>query len=71
VANALKRPFGCFGRIDYPLTDHAERVALLEYHPSDAPLVWSLLGETLRELNEQSAMVESVAARRVSTLNPF
>jgi hypothetical protein len=54
VANALKRPFGCFGRINYPLTDHAERWLLLQLPaPSDAPLVWSLLGETLRELNER------------------
>ncbi len=74
VANALKRPFGCFGRINYPLTDHAERWLLLQLPtPSDAPLVWSLLGETLRELNEQSAMVESIRPQGVyfeSVLNP-
>ena len=72
--NVSNRPFGCFGRINYPLTDHAERWLLLQLPiPADAPLVWSLLGETLRELNEQSGVVNSIRPQGVyfeSVLNP-
>jgi hypothetical protein len=60
-ANVKGEPFGCFGRIPYPISDHGERWLLLQLpQPHEAPLVWTLLGEHLRELNEQAAEVQAI-----------
>lgn len=73
-ANLTQRDYGCFGRIQYPLSDHAERWLLLQLpQPHEAPLVWTLLGENLRELNAQSNEVQPIRESGnyfESTLNP-
>lgn len=73
-ANRSGEPFGCYGRVSYPLSDHAERWLLLRLPlPHEALLVWTMLGETLRELNVQSADVQQIregGTYMESTRNP-
>lgn len=73
-ANMTGQPFGCFGKVNYPISDHAERWLLLQMPlPADAPLVWSLLGEHLRELNQHNATVQQIRESGTyfeSTRNP-
>ncbi len=60
-ANITGEPFGCFGRVRYPISDHAERWLLLQLpQPHEAPLIWTLLGENLREINQHSADVQQI-----------
>jgi len=55
-ANITGAPYGCFGRVAYPISDHAERWLLMQLpKPPDAPLIWTLLKEHLREINEHAA----------------
>jgi hypothetical protein len=62
-ANRTHTPFGCFSRVNYPISDHAERWLLLQLPlPQDAPLIWSLLGEHLRELNQYAPQVAQIRA---------
>lgn len=61
VANLQKKPFGCFGRINYPLSDNGERWLLMQLpQPHEALLVWTMLGENLRDLNIQSQQVQDI-----------
>jgi hypothetical protein len=73
-ANVRSAPFGCFGRIAYPLSDHAERWLLLQLPlPEQAPLIWTLLQQNLRELNLHSQQVQDIRDGGTyfeSTLNP-
>jgi hypothetical protein len=73
-ANLTGKPFGCFGQVAYPISDHAERWLLMALPtPQDAVLVWTLLGEHLRELNERSAEVQQfreTGTYMESTRNP-
>ncbi len=60
-ANVQGKPFGCFGRIGYPISDQAERWLLLQLPlPEQAPLVWTLLQQNLRDLNQHSQQVQAV-----------
>lgn len=60
-ANLAGQPYGCFGRVSYPLSDHGERWLLLQLpQPHEAPLVWTLLGEHLREINQREAEIQEV-----------
>lgn len=73
-AHLSGKAFGCFGRIPYPISDHAERWLLLQLpKPDEALMVWSLIAEYLRELNQQSHVVEPIRAAGTyfeSELNP-
>lgn len=73
-ANITGNPFGCFGRVNYPLSDQAERWLLMQLPlPHEAPLVWTLLGEHLRDLNQYSASVQQIREGGTyfeSALNP-
>lgn len=60
-ANVRGEPFGCFNTISYPLSDHAERWLLLQLPlPEEAPLVWTLLQQHLRDLNLNSEQVQQI-----------
>ena len=60
-ANIRGEPYGCFNQVNYPISDHAERWLLLQLPlPEEAPLIWTLLGEHLRELNQQSETVQQL-----------
>lgn len=73
-ANIRQEPFGCFNNISYPLSDHAERWLLLQLPlPEQAPLVWTLLQQNLRELNLHSEQVQQIRSGGTyfeSELNP-
>ena len=73
-ANVSGEPFGCFGTVNYPMSDHAERWLLLQLPlPEDAPLVWTLLQQHLRELNLHADQVQQIRAGGAyfeSLLNP-
>jgi len=60
-ANLKREPFGCFNNLNYPLTDNAERWLLLQLPiPEEAPLIWTLLQQHLRELNQQAHQVQEI-----------
>lgn len=60
-ANLKEAPYGCFNNISYPLSDHAERWLLLQLPiPEEAPLVWTLISQHLRDLNRHSDQVQQV-----------
>jgi hypothetical protein len=60
-ANVQGKPFGCFGRIGYPISEQAERWLLLQLPlPEQAPLVWTLLQQNLRDLNQHTAQVQKI-----------
>lgn len=73
-ANLRDEPFGCFGVINYPLSDHAERWLLLQLPlPEQAPLIWTLLQQNLRDLNARSKQVQDIRESGTyfeSALNP-
>lgn len=60
-ANRGGTAYGCFNKVPYPLSDHAERWLLLRLPlPHEALLAWTLLGENLREINQSDATVQAV-----------
>jgi len=66
-ANAMKRPFGCIGHINYPISQQAEEWMLAQLpHPDYDPLPFLLLtkaeefgctGETGRRLRDQVGVI--------------
>lgn len=61
-ANALGRPFGCMGQIQYPISSSAE-AWLLERLPSpEEPLVWLLLRQGVQEMGYDGTTVKPLRA---------
>jgi len=60
-ANRTGAPYGCFNKVPYPISDHGERWLLMRLPlPPEAVLVWTLLGENLREINQSDATVQEI-----------
>jgi len=49
-ANAMQRPFGCSGQINYPISAAAETWLLDQLPSIEQPLVWMLLREGIQKL---------------------
>lgn len=62
-ANLTGAPYGCYGRIDYPISAQAERWLLDRLPGIDQPLAWLLLRQGVQELGYDG---ESVRALRVN-----
>jgi hypothetical protein len=62
-ANRTKRPFGCFGYINYPISQAAELWLLKQLPSENDPLVFLLLSQTMREFKFDN---ETLAAMRQS-----
>ncbi len=62
-ANRTGAPFGCMGRIDYPLSPKAEAFLLDRLpDPPSAPLVWLLLKQGVRDFNYNGGTVRHLRA---------
>lgn len=60
-ANLTGAPYGCYGRIEYPISSRAERWLLDRLPGIDQPLTWLLLRQGVQELGYDG---ESVRALR-------
>ena len=64
-ANHIRRPFGCMGRIGYPISGEAEMWLLNQLPEPTQPLVWLLLRQGVRDLKyDGSSVVPLRAASR-------
>lgn len=61
-ANALNRPFGCMGQIQYPISAAAEAWLLDQLPGTDEPLVWLLLRQGVQEMGYDGEMVKPLRA---------
>lgn len=57
-ANALHRPYGCTGFIQYPISSAAERWLLDRLPGADEPLLWLLLRQGVQELHYDGESVK-------------
>jgi hypothetical protein len=57
-ANRARRPFGCIGFIQYPVTKEGETWMLDRLPVPDEPLIWLLLKQGVEEFNYDGKMVE-------------
>jgi hypothetical protein len=62
-ANIFRRPFGCMGYIQYPISGEAEAWLLNQLPlPNEAPLVWLLLRQGVRDLHYDGTSVVPLRA---------
>ncbi|MCY3719641.1 MAG: hypothetical protein OXG07_08810 [Anaerolineaceae bacterium] len=62
-ANRTGAPFGCMGRIDYPISPRGEAFLLDSLpDPPTAPLVWLLLKQGIRDFNYDGGTVRPLRA---------
>lgn len=61
-ANALRRPFGCMGQIQYPISAAAEAWLLDRLPGPDQPLVWLLLRQGVQEMGYDGSAVRPLRA---------
>lgn len=61
-ANALGRPFGCMGQIQYPISSAAEAWLLDQLPGTDEPLVWLLLRQGVQEMGYDGESVKPLRA---------
>ena len=59
-ANRARRPFGCIGFIQYPITAHAETWLLERLPVPDEPLVWLLLKQGIQNLGYDGSSVKAL-----------
>jgi hypothetical protein len=57
-ANALGRPFGCMGQIQYPISSSAEAWLLDRLPSPEEPLIWLLLRQGVQEMGYDGASVQ-------------
>lgn len=62
TANVSGTPFGCVGKIGYPITGEAERWLLDQLPSIDEPLVWLLLRQGVQELGYDGERVRGLRA---------
>jgi hypothetical protein len=61
-ANALGKPFGCMGQIQYPISSEAEAWLLERLPGTDQPLVWLLLRQGVQEMGYDGEAVKPLRA---------
>ena len=61
-ANALGKPFGCMGQIQYPISSAAEAWLLDRLPGIEQPLVWLLLRQGVQEMGYDGAAVQPLRA---------
>ena len=61
-ANALGRPFGCMGQIQYPISSAAEAWLLERLPGTEEPLVWLLLRQGVQEMGYDGEPVKLLRA---------
>ncbi|MCU0465752.1 MAG: hypothetical protein MUF38_14440 [Anaerolineae bacterium] len=59
-ANLAKKPFGCFGQIEYPLSGKGEAWLLDRMPPPDDTLVWLLLKQGVEEFQYDGEEVKKL-----------
>ena len=62
AANLTSAPYGCYGRIDYPISSRAERWLLDRLPSVDQPLLWLLLRQGVQELGYNGDSVRALRA---------
>ncbi len=61
-ANASGAPFGCMNFIQYPISAEAERWLLDQLPPTDQPLLWLLLKQSVQEMGYDGETVRPLRA---------
>ena len=64
-ANRARRPFGCIGNIQYPITALAETWLLERLPTPDEPLVWLLLRQGIQKLGYDGSTIKALRAADV------
>ncbi|MBX3066693.1 MAG: hypothetical protein KF726_27180 [Anaerolineae bacterium] len=63
-ANVLKRPFGCFNAVNYPISQKAELWLLKRLPTPDEPLVFLLAQQAIQDLQISANISEQIAVMR-------
>lgn len=64
-ANALDRPFGCMGQVQYPISSLAEAWLLDRLPSPEEPLIWLLLRQGVQEMGYDGEAVKPLRANGI------